>query len=65
MKEKEEEKSSLTDYHRERNKKAVLAVEEMKKRTYTLEEMKEQTRQILSTVTPEDRGIVLEPVWPV
>jgi hypothetical protein len=60
MKEKEEEKSSLTDYHRERNKKAVLAVEEMKKQTYTLEEMKEQTRQILSTVTPEDRGIVLE-----
>ena len=55
-----EEKSSLNDYHRERNKKAVLAVEEMKNRPYSLEEMKEQTTRILSTVSPEERGIVLE-----
>jgi len=55
-----EEKSSLNDYHRERNKKAVLAVEKMKNRPYSLEEMKEQTTRILSTVSPEERGIVLE-----
>ena len=54
------EKSSLTDYHRERNKKAVLAVEEMKNRPYSLKEMKEQTTRILSTVSPEERGIVFE-----
>ena len=60
MKEIENEKSTLTDYHRERNRKAILAVEEMKNRPCSLEEMKEQTTQILKSVTNEERGIILE-----
>lgn len=32
----------------------------MKPETHTIEEMREQTKQILSTVSPEERGIVFE-----
>ena len=54
------EKSTLNDYHKERNRIACLAVEEMLKHPTSLEEMKEQTKRIMTDVNPEERGIVFE-----
>lgn len=39
---------TLNDYHKERNRKASLLVEEMKQKPSSLEEMREQTQRILS-----------------
>lgn len=42
---------SLNDYHIERSKIALKAVEEMSKYPSSLEEMREQTRRVLSGET--------------
>ena len=40
--------NTLNDYHKERNRKASLLVEEMKRQPSTLEDTREQTQRILS-----------------
>lgn len=41
------EKSTLTDYHRKRNKIAVKVVEEMSKQPFSAQQLKEQTENVL------------------